>query len=245
MKQLNPYNLTLCKQYVEQRGFEPIIKNKYGELTYFDYKIITDAYGLGYCNTPRRSMLTPACNAASFYYLVPLLESNPQSIVDVGCGFNFFKLLIPNLIGLDATDQADINRYFDQKWANANLEKFDAAFSMNALHFVPLNSFVDTVHLFSSIIRPGGKGYISFNVLRMVERSSQELLTAIGLSTPRPIIGLSTPRPIYEPAESKSLEDYIVNEIDKIKLKLLIVDVLISKQIDEPGDGNIRIVFEK
>ena len=235
MKQLNPYDLSLCKQYVEQRGFESIIKNKYGELMHFDYKIITDAFGLGFCNTPRRSMLTPACNAASFYYLEPLLESNPQSIIDVGCGFHFFKLLIPNLIGLDATDQADIDRYFDQEWADANLEKFDAAFSMNALHFVPLDSFVDTVHLFSSIIRPGGKGYISFNATRMVERSSQELLTAIGLSN----------RPIYEPAESKILEDYIVNEIDKIKLKLLIVDVLISKQTDEALDGNIRIVFEK
>lgn len=232
MKQLNPYDLSLCKQYVEQRGFESIIKNKYGELTQFDYKIITDAHGFGFCNTPRRSMLTPACGMASFYYLEPLLESNPQSIVDVGCGFNFFKLLIPNLIGLDATDQADIDRYFDQEWADANLEKFDAAFSTNALHFVALDSFVDTVHLFSSIIRPGGKGYISFNVARMVERSSQQLLTDTGLNDQ-----LST--------LNKSLENYIVNEIDKIKLKLLIVDVLIQQQSDEALDGNIRIVFEK
>jgi hypothetical protein len=88
-------------------------------------------------------MLTPACGMASFYYLEPLLESNPQSIVDVGCGFNFFKLLIPNLIGLDATDQADIDRYFDQEWADANLEKFDAAFSINALHFHPLENLVE------------------------------------------------------------------------------------------------------
>ena len=234
MKQLNPYNLSLCKQYVEQRGFEPIIKNRYGESTYFDYKIITDAYGFGYCNTPRRSMLTPACGMASFYYLEPLLESNPQSIVDVGCGFNFFKLLIPNLIGLDATDQADDDRYFTQEWADANLEKFDAAFSMNALHFVPLDNFVDTVHFFSSIIRPGGKGYIAFNAMRMVEKASQQLLTAIGL----------TNQP-YTPSEIKSLEDYIATEIDKIKLKLLTVDVLISNHLDEMLDGNIRIVFEK
>jgi hypothetical protein len=59
-------------------------------------------------------------------------------------------------------------------------------------------------------------------------------LTAIGL----------TNQP-YTPSEIKSLEDYISTEIDKIKLKLLTVDVLISNHLDEMLDGNIRIVFEK
>jgi hypothetical protein len=88
--------------------------------------------------------------------------------------------------------------------------------------------------LFSSIIRSGGKGYITFNAARMVEQSSQQLLTDIGLNAQ-----LSTLN------KNESLANYIVNEIDKIKLKLLIVDVLIQQQSDEALDGNIRIVFEK
>jgi hypothetical protein len=68
----------------------------------------------------------------------------------------------------------------------------------------------------------------------MVEKASQQLLTTIGL----------TKQP-YTPSEIKSLEDYVVTEIDKIKLQLLTVDVLICNHLDEALDGNIRIVFEK
>jgi hypothetical protein len=54
-----------------------------------------------YWKTPREKHVTKF-SATIFYYLLPLLEKNPKTIYDLGCGKNMFKKYLPNIIGVGA-----------------------------------------------------------------------------------------------------------------------------------------------
>jgi hypothetical protein len=56
-----------------------------------------------------------------------------ESVIDVGCGANPFKGLIPNLFGIDpAFDQADMKIGIDDLQTN---KKFDVAFCLGSINF--------------------------------------------------------------------------------------------------------------
>jgi hypothetical protein len=56
-----------------------------------------------------------------------------ESVIDVGCGANPFKGLIPNLIGIDpAFDQADVKCTIDEFTTD---QKFDVAFCLGSINF--------------------------------------------------------------------------------------------------------------
>ena len=56
-----------------------------------------------------------------------------ESVLDVGCGVNPFKGLIPNLIGIDpAFDQADLRCTIEEFDTD---EKFDVAFVLGSINF--------------------------------------------------------------------------------------------------------------
>lgn len=59
---------------------------------------------------------------------------NPgERVIDVGCGDNFFKGKIPNLIGIDpANDLADIHSTLEDFTTD---EKFDVAFCLGSINF--------------------------------------------------------------------------------------------------------------
>ena len=53
---------------------------------------------------PNEYSLTP------FYYLNFLLEKNPTTIYDLGCGDNSFKKYIPNIIGIDPDNSLETTK---------------------------------------------------------------------------------------------------------------------------------------
>lgn len=53
-------------------------------------------------NSTARIICKEEFSATIFYYLLPLLEKNPKTIYDLGCGANIFKKYLPNLIGVGA-----------------------------------------------------------------------------------------------------------------------------------------------
>lgn len=123
----------------------------------------------------------------------------------------------------------DIYGYVDDEYVANHQNYFESVFSICALHFHPIDQFCKVVEDFSSMVQINGCGFISINLQRMVDFSSAELLTLL----------FGTVRPTQD-----QLDEYIRSELDKINLEWLIVDVDLLL-VDEPMDGNIRLVFKK
>ena len=106
--------------------------------------------------------------------------------------------------------------------------------AINSLHYVSLVDFEKRILEFINIVKPGGRGFITFNLCRMLEKTSyDELQTLLGTRIP----------------DTQMLTDYVHLVIQQIKqnttTKFLVVDLFIDKELDEIMNGNIRLVFEK
>ena len=122
--------------------------------------------------TPRHRALSSVFFVSSLYYLEFLLEKNPKVIVDIGCGANFFKKLIPNIHGIDPTPNnqlADEFDFFDAEFSQGHTDTYESVFSINAVHFISLIDFERRILEFYNIVAPGGRSFITFNVMRMLE----------------------------------------------------------------------------
>jgi hypothetical protein len=169
-------------------------------------------------------------SVAPLYYLDFLLEKNPQVVVDIGCGANIFKRIIPCIHGIDPTPNnphADEFGAFDSEFSQAHKDEYESVFAINSVHFVSLIDFEKRLLEFINIVKSGGRGFVTFNVARMLERTSQEELKQLCVDTPQTII------------------DYVCGIIQNISVKFLVIDLYIDKEMDEIMNGNIRLVFEK
>lgn len=163
-----------------------------------------------------------------FYYLSFLIGKNPIKIYDLGCGWNIFKKYIPNIVGIGAEDPnteffyGDIHDFVDNDFINHHHEFFESVFSINALHFHPIDNLREIVLNFASMIKKQGRGFLTLNVMRMIEKA----------------------------VDSKFLNKdfdfdlYIREELSNLPFTYLVFDVDLKK-LDEPMDGNIRLVLEK
>lgn len=168
-----------------------------------------------------------------FYYLEKLLEKDPANIYDLGCGWNIFKKYIPTIIGVSPThnqdNYADIHDLVDDEYIKKHTNFFDSVFSINALHFTSLENLEEVVTGFVSMIKPSGRGFLSLNLMRMIEHSSIEFLEK-SIGTTRTSI---------------DYEQYVRSVLEKINIGYLIVDVDFSKTLNDYMDGNIRLVIDK
>ena len=88
---VNSYNIDVCKQIVLDQ-YDSKIKLKFGPYAINNYhKFFRSNSTLSKRSTPRLSTVTSVIPCASFYYLNCITENNPEKIVDIGCGMNFFK----------------------------------------------------------------------------------------------------------------------------------------------------------
>ena len=227
------YNREECDKIVET--YRDAICAKYGRFfTVLDtrpyYEWDPELHGH---STPRASTMTTVFPCASFWYLNFLTEIQPDEIVDLGCGVNFFKNIIPNIIGVDPDNPyADIVDTYNSKYLNKHANTFQALFSIDALHFRPITEFVDVVQNFYSMLKKEGRGYLSLNSARIIEATEKTVL--------QEIFGKEKPSP-------KEIEDYIDYQI-KTKLTsidFIVTDLLICDIEDEFMDGNIRLVMQK
>lgn len=83
---------------------------------------------------------------------------NPgESVIDVGCGANPFKGIIPNLIGIDpAFDQADYKCTID---AFMTYERFDVAFCLGSINFGDSTDIERQISKVVSLLKPNGRIY--------------------------------------------------------------------------------------
>lgn len=175
--------------------------------------------------TPRHHESLRKASAVPFYYL-QFLDQSCQ-IVDLGCGRNFFKPYFSNLHGIGAENQphqffGDQYGYVDDDFYTKHRSTFNSVFSINALHFNPLDNLQDIFVKFVNLVKPGGRGFLALNTTRMIERSTS-----------------------FESWDQKSLDHWIRNQFDNAPCKkILVFDVDLSVR-NAGMDGNIRIVFEK
>lgn len=171
--------------------------------------------------TPRQQMSTSIVSAVPWYYL-SRLDVN-HTMYDLGCGYNFFKPYFPRLIGLSpdigSTYFGDQHDYIDDDFFANHRGVFDSVFSINALHFRPLETLPKLLNDFVSMLKPNGKGFLALNSDRMLDCSKS-----------------------FKDWSDDRLQDWIGEQFDSLLCDILILDVDLSKK-NAWLDGNIRAVF--
>jgi hypothetical protein len=162
-----------------------------------------------------------------YYYLNYLLEKSPESIYDLGCGWNIFKKYIPNIIGVGAEPieseyyYGDIHDVVDDDFIKGHHEYFDSVFSINSLHFTSLTNIRKVVLDFSSMIKKNGRGFLALNLMRMIEGTETGIVN-----------------PLF------NYDFFIRQELGSVPFTYLVFDVDLNER-DDSMDGNIRLVIEK
>ena len=208
------------------------LANEY-DVVYFDQQGFVKK-GLNF--TPRQWLANQstfsAFSAIPFYYIEWLQEINPKNVYDLGCGWNIFKKYYPNIIGVGAEDpkglifQADIHDYVDDDYIQGHQEYFESVFSICALHFIPLSDMRKRVLDFASMIKPGGRGWLSLNAMRMIERDP--IFKNTDIENKASVLAINN----FCKKELSNLPNVVCLDID-------------LREINEHIDGNIRIQFEK
>jgi hypothetical protein len=168
-------------------------------------------------------------DAMPFYYLNFITETAPEKIYDIGCGCNFFAKYIPNIVGVSAElpDSehflGDEHGFVDDEYIHQHQQLFASAFSLSALHFIPITQLRRRVMDFMSMIKPNGVGYLALNTWRMLEHSKQ--LDLLGLHN------------------YNDLDMYVRTQLDDMPFEYLAVDIDISQK-SFALVGNIRLVMQ-
>jgi len=150
---------------------------------------------------------------SSFYYIEMLLDTNPKVILDVGCGDNVFKKYIPQIVGLDPMSaNADIHERFDDKFVEQHTGKYDCAMALQSIHHVSLLKFVDRINQFGKIIKPGGRGFFSTNLSKLVSLTELHEFAKI--------FDLSRQVTIFD------YYCYLKKELKKLNYRIIAADVL-------------------
>lgn len=191
---------------------------------------LPDWFGLDYLpvdfsskTTLREQIVT--LNVVPFFYIQMLQEKNPQTIADIGCGINFYKNFIPEIYGIEPVENSNVDEidFFDEDFSQGHKENYDCAMAINSIHFISLTDICKQLKSFSNIIKPGGRGFVTFNVRRMIELTDEKDLI-----------------------EDDHLSSYIRQQVDLALPNVLAYDDYIKESdIDCYMNGNIRIVFEK
>ena len=173
-------------------------------------------------------------DATPYYYINFLLEKSPDSIVDIGCGSNHFKPHLPNLIGIDADPDSnfDLFDHFDKDFANGHTHAYDSLISINTIHFNPIDQITEQLLLVAKIIKPGGRGFVSFNLETWLMHSDRDLIHSLFGSCP----------------QFDVIVNYVNNQILQTNLDFIVVDwpvlhITHDSSIRDDLNGNIRLVF--
>ena len=80
-----------------------------------------------------------------------------ESVVDVGCGDNYFKRKISNLVGIDpANDRADFKVTIEEFETD---QKFDVAFCLGSINFGDEKRILTQIEKVISLLKPNARIY--------------------------------------------------------------------------------------
>ena len=228
MLNINPYNKEkFFKEFSSTDTYKKLVQD-------FDFVSFDWYLSIKKTDYTARQLLGDRTNpytrfsAVTFYYLNFLLEQNPETIYDLGCGWNIFKKYIPNLIGVGAEDPAmpyfyaDIHDFVDDNFIQGHQNYFESLFSINALHFHPLSNFSTIVNNFYSMLTPHGRGFLALNLQRMIDRDHR-----------------------FQTSSKEEIMQFLKDQFSNLShINFLVVDIQ-PDPIDEALDGNVRLVMQK
>ena len=81
---------------------------------------------------------------------------NPQLVIDAGCGHNVYKNVIPNVIGFDPGDYANLDLKSTILEAEFELESADVILALGSIHFVSKPYIKKNIKKLLSWLKPGG-----------------------------------------------------------------------------------------
>ena len=223
MNNINQYNEVEFAERFKKTDIYQSLSRDF-DIILFDHLIEKKLYG-----PPRQHWGDPQTltSAAPFYYLEFLTAKNPQTIYDLGCGWNIFKRYIPNIIGIDPDSKslfADVNDMIDDDYIKNHQGYYESIFSINALHFRPLSDLRKVATDFVSMIKPGGMGFLTLNFMRMLERDQEK----------------------FKDYTDADFDKYVKQELDNLSVQVdyIVFDVDLSYK-DAYMDGNIRFVVHR
>jgi len=225
---VRPYDEQICRAWVHKK-YEKSIREKFGRYVHLSFDVIYQWNDI-HADTPRLRVVSGQIPCASFYYTEFLVEIQPHEIYDIGCGMNFFKNILPHVIGIDGHCDADVTDHFDNGFVAGHENAFEAALSIDALHFISLEDFIQRVIDFWRIIAPGGRGYLSMNAARMWDHTPGHVRNKIFHTAS---------------AHAHQVSEFVDQELDKLSIDFIVRENLIEQKWDECIDGNIRLVFQK
>ena len=95
---------------------------------------------------------------------------NPESVIDIGCGYNEFKGKINNLIGIDPyNNKADIKSSIEDYETDT---QFDVAICLGSINFGGSQKIIQEMEKVISLVKDGG--YIYFRVNPGEQHSAPE-----------------------------------------------------------------------
>jgi len=195
-----------------------------------DFEHLVFDWAWPFCvGTPREEAGRPSYfSVVPFYYLKFLVDQNPQTIYDLGCGWNIFKKYIPNIFGIAceppnvAYNYGDSTDFVDDDYVKNHQNYFESVFAINSLHFHPLSQLPKIITDFTSMIAPDGHGFLALNLARMKERDVKFIAYT-----------------------DSAIENFVRTSIPVIpNIEYQVVDIDLSIP-NEFMNGNIRIVCHK
>jgi hypothetical protein len=274
IENINPYNETEFKKIFINTEIYKKLEQDFGETNLiwnnrFDDGVKSVAPIRG-C-TPRASF-PEHFSATIFYYLLPLLEKNYDTIYDIGCGANMFKPYIPRLIGI-GEEWSSYDNVKDPSWPDVtSKQEFDN---------LPERIRHECLHIHRFQIEPDFHGDIKgvfnddfvlkhqnyfqsvfsicalhFHPLHLFKKIIVDFASIVKVGG-RGFLALNLTRMIERESEQFLLQEfsiskpsklqydqYIRKELSTLNLKFLILDVNLTV-INDGIDGNIRLVFER
>ena len=180
--------------------------------------------------TPRENWLHRGFIPLDSFFMIDYMvkRTNVFPIIDIGCGMNLFKHFF-DVIGLDKLPTADIDGYFDEDYVKDNKNKYGGAMAINSLHFIPIYEVKNSIKWLADVIKPGGYGYVTYNVRRLIEHTDQRFIELHALD------------------QSHKISNYLFSSISNIGSDIEILYYLdkITEIPSETIDGNLRILFRK
>ena len=238
VQELNSYDSSSWKQEFLNNKFYQDIASSYNsvifshkEMSYLKAMLHHTVY-----ETPRKFLKDyNILDAVPYYYINFLLKIQPNCIADLGCGVNYFKPHLSGLVGIDADPNqlcADIFDHFDCDYVAGHQKTFDAVISINTIHFAPITEITQRLKWVSEIIKPGGRGFVSFNIETWLMYTHSTQL--------RELFGT---QPNFD-----HVIDFVNSQLINTGLEFLVVDWPIlhcseHSPIRDELNGNIRLVF--
>jgi len=230
MDNINAYNEALFKEEFPTTEYYKIIKDLYPNATiyYGPHPWAADTQPRKGLDTRNQLLLDHNIISAMPFYYLKYINQN-ATVYDLGCGYNFFKPFFKNLIGIDPyIDESDIKEIVDDKFYEEHQSCYEAVFSINALHFVPIHNIREVCEKFALMLKPGCTGFLALNVSRMLEWIEK----------------VSENNKWSPLAPGPFLETWVRKQLDNFPYKLDVIDIDLTR-INNFLNGNIRLVITR